>query len=152
MGKESEKQPTGTQLSQSADKDIREEITLLARQELKQFSGPLPHPEILARYEICLNMLTFEEAKKIGIKACVDKLGGDFVKKYNETSCTAYGDEGDHAFCFVGGDTNPVEPWTGGPLIMDDSPEAKFPYSASCNVSYCDGEITFLECALPSIA
>jgi len=26
-------------------------------------------------------MLTFEEAKKIGIRACVDKLGYDFVKK-----------------------------------------------------------------------
>ncbi len=97
-------------------------------------------------------MLTFEEAKKIGIRACVDKLGYDFVKKYNETSCTAYGDEEDHAFCFVGVDTEPVIPWTGGPLILDDSPKARFPYSARCNVAYADGKVTFLECILPSMA
>ena len=97
-------------------------------------------------------MLTFEEAKKIGIRACVDKLGFDFVKKYNETSCTAYGDEEDHAFCFVGVGTEPVTPWTGGPLILDDSPKAKFPFSASCNVAYADGKVTFLECILPSMA
>ena len=47
-------------------------------------------------------MLTFEEAKKIGIKACADKLGIDFVRKYEDRSCVAYGDEEDHAFCFVG--------------------------------------------------
>ena len=95
-------------------------------------------------------MLTFEEAKKIGIRACVDKLGYDFVKKYNDTSCTAYEDEEDHAFCFVGVDTNPVSPWTGGPLILDDSPGAKFPYRASCNVAYVDGSITFLEYIIPN--
>lgn len=94
-------------------------------------------------------MLTFEEAKKIGTKACIDKLGYEFVKKHNETSCTAYGDEIDHAFCFVGVSTDPVSPWTGGTLVLDDSPDAKFPYSASCNVTYSDGKITFLKCVVP---
>lgn len=97
-------------------------------------------------------MLTFEEAKKIGIRACVDKLGYDFVKKHNETSCTAYEDEDDRVFCFVGVGTESVAPWTGGPLLLDDSPDAKFPYSASCNVTYADGAITFLQCTLPSMA
>ena len=94
-------------------------------------------------------MLTFDEAKKIGIKACVDKLGYDFVKKYEDTSCSAYGDEGDYASCFVGVSTEPDTPWTGGPLILDDSPKAKFPYSASCDVAYKDGAVTFRECSLP---
>ena len=97
-------------------------------------------------------MLTFEEAKKIGIKACVDKIGFDIVKKYENNACSAYGDEGDHASCFVGVNTEPDTPWTGGPLILDDSPEAKFSFSASCNVAYEDGKVTFLECVLPSIA
>ena len=97
-------------------------------------------------------MLTFEEAKKIGIRACVDKLGYDFVKKYEATACSAYGDDGDHASCFVGVSTEPDTPWNGGPLILDDSPESKFPYSASCNVAYADGTVTFLECTLPSMA
>ena len=95
------------------------------------------------------NMLTFEEAKRIGIKACVDKLGYDFVKKYEETSCSAYGDAGDHASCFVGVSICPDIPWTGGPLVIDDSPESKFPFSAHCDVAYANGEITFLECRLP---
>ena len=45
-------------------------------------------------------MLTFEEAKRIGITACVDKLGYDFVKKYEDTACSACGDEGDYASVF----------------------------------------------------
>ena len=97
-------------------------------------------------------MLTFEEAKKVGIRACIDRLGYDFVKKYQDTSCSAYGDEGDHASCFVGVSIEPDIPWTGGPLILDDSPDAKFPYSASCNVAYEDGKITFLDCFLPDMA
>ena len=95
-------------------------------------------------------MLAFEEAKKIGVKACVDKLGYDFVKKHEETACSAYGDEGDHASCFVGVNTEPESLWTGGPLVLDDSPDSRFEYSASCNVAYADGKISFLECILPA--
>ena len=68
---------------------------------------------------------------------------------YEDKSCVAYGDEEDHAFCFLGVSTDTIEPWTGGPLILDDSPEAKFPFSASCNVAYENGKVTFLECVLP---
>ena len=97
-------------------------------------------------------MLTFEEAKKIGTLACLDKLGREFVRKHRDTACSAYGDEDDHAFCFIGVDTEPDSPWTGGPLVLDDSPNQKFPYSASCNVAYSDGKVTFLDCSLPSLA
>ena len=93
-------------------------------------------------------MLTFEEAKRVGITACVDKLGYDFVKKYEDTACSAYGDEGDHASCFVGVSTEPETPWKGGNLILDDSPKSQYPYSASCNVAYADGTVTFLNCRL----
>ena len=97
-------------------------------------------------------MLTFEEARKIGIRACVDKLGYDFVKKYEDTACSAYGDEGDHASCFVGVNTEPEKPWTGGTLILDDSPNSKYPYSASCNVAYADGAITGMTLTTPAMA
>lgn len=95
-------------------------------------------------------MLSYEEAKKIGTIACIEKLGRDFVKEHRDSACSAYGDREDHAFCFVGVSTKPDRPWEGGPLILDDSPDAKFPYSASCDVAYEDGSITFLECSLPS--
>ena len=97
-------------------------------------------------------MLTFEEAKKIGIRACVDKLGYDFVRKYEDLSCTAYEDEGDRVFCFVGVSTEPVSAWNGDHLVLDDTPNTKFPYSASCYVLYADGTITFLDCSLPVVA
>ena len=95
-------------------------------------------------------MLTFEEAKRIGIRACVDKLGYDFVKKYEDTACSAYGDEGDHASCFVGVTTEPEKPWTGGALVLDDSPKSKYPYSASCKVAYADGSISGMTLVTPS--
>ncbi len=97
-------------------------------------------------------MLTFEEARKIGIRACVDKLGYDFVKKYEDTACAAYGDEGDHASCFVGVSTEPEKPWNGGTLILDDSPNSNYPYSASCNVAYADGSITGMILTTPAMA
>ena len=97
-------------------------------------------------------MLTFEEARKIGIRVCVDMLGYDFVKKYEDTACSAYGDEGDHASCFVGVNTEPEKPWTGGTLILDDSPNSKYPYSASCNVDYADGAITGMTLTTPAMA
>ena len=36
------------------------------------------------------------------INACGDRLGRDFVMKFRENACSAYGDIEDHAFCFVG--------------------------------------------------
>ncbi len=46
-----------------------------------------------------------------------------------------------HASCFVGVSTELEKPWTGGSLVLDDSPNSKYPYSASCNVAYADGKI-----------
>ena len=88
-------------------------------------------------------MLTFNDAKKIGIKACIDMLGYDFVKKYEDKACTAYSDEGDHASCFVGVDTTNISALSSdGHLILDDTPAAAFPFSVSCNVAYKDGTVT----------
>ena len=96
-------------------------------------------------------MLTFNEARIIGIQACVNKLGYDFVRKNEELSCTAYGDEADHAFCFVGVGIEAGSPKADGSIVLDDSPERKFPFSASCNVDYADGTVTFLDCVLPQM-
>ncbi|MEZ3487296.1 MAG: hypothetical protein K1W22_12105 [Lachnospiraceae bacterium] len=96
-----------------------------------------------------IGLLTYEEAKKIGIHACIDKLGRDFVRKYRETSCSAYGDMEDFAYCFVGV-SNIADDLTNPSIVLSSAPEAQFPYIASCNVEYADGKITFLECILPT--
>lgn len=92
-------------------------------------------------------MLTYEAARKIGVDACIDKLGRYFVMRYQDTSSSGFGDRGDHAFCFVGVDDRP-EP------VMKDEPvltsNGHFPYMARCNVRYSDGNIEFLDCILPS--
>ena len=91
-------------------------------------------------------MLTYERARKIGVDACIDKLGRDFVKKYQDTSSSGFGDRGDHAFCFVGVDDRP-DPVMKDELVLTSN--GKFPYMARCNVNYCDGQVVFLECTLP---
>ena len=35
-------------------------------------------------------MLTYESARKIGVEACIDKLGRAFVEKHRDTSSSAY--------------------------------------------------------------
>lgn len=91
-------------------------------------------------------MITYEKARKIGVDACIDKLGREFVMKYKDRSSSAYGDRGDHAYCFVGVD-NSIEDHENSQLILTSN--NGFPFRASCNVRYKDGEIEFLECILP---
>ena len=90
-------------------------------------------------------MITYEEARKIGIDACIDKLGREFVMKYRDTSSSAYGDRGGHAYCFVGVRDKPDEKQEEGLTLTSN----RFPYIARCTVNYVDGEIEFLECVLP---
>ena len=94
-------------------------------------------------------MLTVEAARKVGINACIDKIGRDFVQKYKDSSVYAYGDvesEGS-VFCFVGVDDSPQAPAQEGVLELDS--QSKFPYRASCIVSLANGVATFKECVKP---
>ena len=80
--------------------------------------------------------------------ACIDLLGRDFVKKYQNTSSSGYGDRGDHVFCFVGVDDRPA-PEMKGELVLTSDRVGQFPYMARCNVRYNDGHVDFLDCILP---
>lgn len=92
-------------------------------------------------------MLTYEEARKIGVNACIDRLGRDFVTKHRDNASSAYGDRIDHVFCFVGVSDQPEVPMTDGLRLTSEND--KFPYIARCNVAYDTGAISFLECVLP---
>ena len=95
-------------------------------------------------------MLTFEKAKEIGLNACIDKLGRDFVERYAESTSSAYGDDGEgNAFCFVGVDDKPNSTYNG---TLSLTSKDEFPYRASCLVSMATGVATFLDCVLPSSA
>lgn len=91
-------------------------------------------------------MLTYENAREIGVNACIDKLGRDFVAKYKDTFCSADGDRGDHIYCFVGVSDRPLPDMDDGLVLTSDN---QFPYIARCTVDYLNGEVSFLNCTLP---
>ena len=90
-------------------------------------------------------MLSFDEARKIGINACIERLGREFVSKHRDNASSAFDDRIDHANCFVGVSDQPPPHMTDGLMLTSN----KFPYMASCDVTYDTGAITFLECVLP---
>jgi len=97
-------------------------------------------------------MLTFKEAKIIGLRACVDKLGRDFFEKYKKNSTFAYGDFSDEgiAYCYVGVSDKPYDKTYSGSLTLSKRGKKNaIPFCASCSVSLEDGKIEFLECKLP---
>ncbi len=102
---------------------------------------------LFERKEVDVKMLTYEQAKKIGQEACIDRLGRDFVMKYRDTSCPAFSDLEDHADCFVGVDNSENRYGEGKPIMLTSG--YKWPYSARCTVRYADGKVEFLECVSP---
>ena len=100
-------------------------------------------------------MLTYENARRIGLNACIDQLGREFVMKYKDSAATAYStepDENGNVFCFVGVDDHPETRHNrnAAQLILDNT--SKFPYSASCNVNLENERTEYLECVLPHIS
>lgn len=92
-------------------------------------------------------MLSVEAARKIGIDACIDKIGRDFVLEHKDFATAAYGESEDGVFCFVGVDGKYQTANRDGVLVLDSRSE--FPYRASCNVSLADGATSFIECVVP---
>ena len=95
-------------------------------------------------------MLTIKEAARIGINACIDKIGREFVLANRGNGTSGYGEiEEEHCvYCYVGVDDKPYTSTHPGVLVLDS--ESKFPYYASCNVSLTDGTTTFIDYALPA--
>ncbi len=90
-------------------------------------------------------MLSKEAAKKIGIDACADKLGRDFILAHKNYAISIYGESADSVYCFVGVDDQ-HRPQNNFDTFVLDGP-SQFPFRASCNVSLGAG--AFL-CSLPS--
>ena len=93
-------------------------------------------------------MLSYEDARKIGINACIDKLGREFVNKHKDTFCAADEDRGNHIRCFVGVSDKPLPNMSGELVLTSDD---HFPYIARGKVSYSNGKIAFLKCILPKV-
>lgn len=90
-------------------------------------------------------MFTVIEAKEIGIKACIEKLGKEFVKENAGRGSAGYGKHDNSVFCFIGVDPDSTTR-SEGRILLDSVP---FPYRASCNVSLVDGSVEFVEHVVP---
>ena len=95
-------------------------------------------------------MLTFEEAKKIVIRACIDKIGYEFCKAHNDNSTSAYGEVDGIVKCFVGVSDEPAQEYDIEKveyLILTSG--KKWPYYVHCYVDMSNGEIEFGEYRIP---
>lgn len=98
-----------------------------------------------------INMLTVNEAKKIGIRACIEKIGIDFCKKHADNATSGFSEEENYVNCFVGISDEPPKEYNLSnidKLVLTSG--AKWPYAARCNVSLLDGKIEFYELRKPN--
>ena len=93
-------------------------------------------------------MLDYESAKIIGLNACIDKLGRDFVFENREFATSAFCESEYSVFCFVGVDDEKTSKDKKGLLILDNT--SKFAYRVSCHVSLLEGIPMFIECVVPN--
>ena len=83
-------------------------------------------------------MLTFEQARDIGFRACINKIGFDLCNKYKDTIAYACGKtiENGLLYCFVGVSNKKVDE----KYLLS---EKKYPYSSSCYVNVETRDIQF---------
>lgn len=93
-------------------------------------------------------MLNVEMALEIGINACIDKLGREFVRTHREQAVAAFGEYESGVFCFVGVEEDTINKNNDAVYILDSC--SVFPYRVSCYVSLDDGALSFVECVLPT--
>lgn len=93
-------------------------------------------------------MLSVDDAKRIGINACIDKLGRSFVTDRQEYGTSGYGECEEGVYCFVAVDDGPHKSkYKDGQIVLDSI--TNFSYSAKCIVSLENGAVNFMECVLP---
>ena len=95
-------------------------------------------------------MLTADQARHVGIDACIEKIGREFVRDNADRVASVYGEHEGFVYCFVGISKELkrcLESTTPNMLRLtsDNSPL----YRASCDVAIKDGSITFIETVVP---
>lgn len=92
-------------------------------------------------------MLTKKEAKRIGIRACIDKIGYNFCKNHEDNSTSACGEVEGTMKCFVGVSDEPApecDIMKVDHLILTSGKD--WSYYANCNVDMYNGTIKFGDC------
>ncbi|MBR1634825.1 MAG: hypothetical protein IJ682_07190 [Lachnospiraceae bacterium] len=96
-------------------------------------------------------MLKEKEAKKIGIRACMDQLGYEYCKGHSDNAISAWGlDENGKLNCFVGINESPFKQKDLSEvteLIL--SAKDEWEYYASCDVDLKTGTVSMIESRVP---
>ena len=92
-------------------------------------------------------MLDEKEAIKIGINACIDKIGRHFVLSHKDEAVISYGKSDNDVVCFVGVGKVQNNQNKDIYLVLDST--SKFEYYAHCKVSLLYGTKVFTDLALP---
>ena len=96
-------------------------------------------------------MIKEKEAKRIGIRACMDQIGYDFCKAHSDNAVSAWGKDETGLFnCFVGVNDAPakkrnISEVTELVLTADND----WQYYANCNVSLDDGSVIMEDSRIP---
>ena len=94
-------------------------------------------------------MLTFEEARRKGINACMDAIGREFVEEavsfYSNTGCV---EDENSVFCVLAVDDSLHDSFE--TEDEEDVSEDDYKYTASCVVSMENGEVTFIKRRVPA--
>lgn len=79
-------------------------------------------------------MLSIETVCEIGMNACIDMLGCEFVIAHRESGTVALGVCEDGVFCFIGIETDALSQNTDNTLVLDST--SAFTHQASCFVLF----------------
>ncbi|MBR4981587.1 MAG: hypothetical protein IKY94_03390 [Lachnospiraceae bacterium] len=96
-------------------------------------------------------MLTVNEAKNIGIRACIEKIGLEFCKQHADNATSGFSEEDGYVNCFVGVNDKPAKQYNiseVNKLVLTSG--EKWPYAARCNVSLINGNVEFYELRRPN--
>lgn len=89
-------------------------------------------------------MISVEEAKKIGVDACIDRIGRDLCREYADNATSAYGLRDNYLDCFVGvNDVHDVHIDLNSVTELVLTHEKDWKYSAECSVDMDDGRVIF---------
>lgn len=88
-------------------------------------------------------MLSIYESNKVGIQACINRIGEDLFKNRCTVSTTGHGEVGtDRVFCFAACSRESHYPE--GQLILSECPDKGWDYMAKCLVNRNTAEVEYI--------
>ncbi len=95
-------------------------------------------------------MLSVNEAKKIGNRACIDKLGRDFCVLHRDNAVFSWDEDADMVRCFLGVSDQPIGDLSAWNPMLDGESNSGWPYYVICNVDMKSEQVSFPEYRTPS--